>query len=265
LAVTVTGRVGYSMITGNAELSPYDATHPTPAAGRYTALGYSSVAPSGITTGAVLTARILANGAVTITGRRGLNGALGVGGQLLAGDRYPFYSQTLGAPWIKICGDISFNHTPSNPASAVTGSIHWTVPVALSAVTYYAAGGVDDDYPLTGCVYNPPVRPNAIFGGVNPTATLTVTYPSSTDGTPIPLTVSLNRPVDATGAMVYAFGGGSGSFTFIPSNGFFAGTYKTDRYQHPFSGVFMQGAPYNNRGVGTTLDGAGVGTATLAP
>ena len=251
LAVKMSDTTPGQFLTGTAERSPYDATHPAPQAGRYTVVANLPGGGTGPQTGAALVCNIGTNGAVTFGGRLGDNSAGTQGGSLLSGGRFPFYTATgSGAARRDLTGTLVFNRSAS---PAVTGTLHWKVP---AGVLPFLASGVDQDYDAYGLPYTPTNTGLAMFSPAAFTANLTLGLPS-----PFVRRVSLDG-MARNGSQRLYFSGGVGYVN--PASGFFSGTISVNRINRPFFGVVLQGGGIN-AGSGNFIDSNAIRTVTLAP
>ncbi len=251
LAVKMSDTTPGQFLTGTAERSPYDATHPAPQAGRYTLVANLPSGGTGPQTGAALVCTVATNGAVTFGGRLGDNSAGTQGGNLLSGGRFPFYTATgSGAVRRDLTGELTFDRSAS---PAVTGTLHWKVPAGVLPAL---AAGVDQDYDAYGLPYTATNTGVAMFSPAAPIANLTIGLPS-----PFVRRVSLDGVARAGSQRLY-FSGGVGYVN--PANGFFSGTVSVNRINRPFFGVVLQGGGIN-AGSGNFIDSNAIRTVTLAP
>ncbi len=251
LAVKLSDTTPGQFLTGTAERSPYDATHPAPQAGRYTLVANLPSSGTGPQTGAALVCNIASNGMVKMGGRLGDNSAGTQGGNLLSGGRFPFYAATgSGAARRDLVGTLVFDRTAS---PAVNGTLHWKVP---AGVLPSLPTGVNQDYDAYGQLYTATDTGVAMFSPTAFTASLTLGLPS-----PLVRRVSLDGMARG-GSQRILFSGGS--LYLSPANGFFTGTVSVNRVNRPFFGVVLQGGGVNT-GRGNLIDSNAIRTVTLAP
>ncbi len=252
LHVTISDMTPGLFLTGVAERSPYDATHPAPQAGRYTMIAERPNGGTGPQTGATMVCTIAANGVASLAGRLGDNTAATHSGRLLSGGRFPFYAATgVGTVRRQTAGTLVFDRTAS---PAVTGTLHWAVPTGVLATL---PAGVDQDYDTYGLIYTPAAVGSAMFTPSAANASLTLGY-----ATPLVRNVAMNGIVRA-GSQRFTFTGGSGYL--LPASGFFLGTHTPSKnVNRGFFGVILQSGGIN-QGYGNLMDSNAIRPITLAP
>jgi hypothetical protein len=253
LLVSVADTTPGLFLTGQAERSPYNATHPAPQAGRYTMLVELPEGVPGTEVGAALTCTIAANGTATIAGRLGDNTTVTLSDALLADGRFLFYAAVgTGATLRQMSGELVFDPA-ANPA--VTGTLHWTVPARLVAAL---PAGVDQDYQTLGLPYIPSTKAATVFAPSAASATLTLGYDA-----PVVRPLDLNGAINRAKMQNCYFTGGI--VYLVPDSGFFTGTYSPSRgVVRTFFGVILQGGSINT-GCGNLIDANTVRPVTLKP
>ena len=165
LSTEVLDPFGDEYWSGNAVYSPYSSANQSVRAGYYTVGFDSDPAHLGDTNdpqgGAGLSVRVVSDGSMRIVGRSPDGVGISFYGNLISGDRIPFYLATgPSARRGKWHGDMQF--TTSGPE--LTADSEWTMPARDGTLLY--PGGFTVAMPGVGCAYT---RPTAleILGGPN--------------------------------------------------------------------------------------------------
>ena len=239
-----------------AELSPYDATHAAPQAGRYTILAKLPGGGTGPATGAAMACTIAADGSVNILGKLGNDAPLSFTSRLLTGGRLPFYAgfadRGIAMPLQRMTGEATFNETLPQ---AVVGTLHWSVPAGVPRLV----AGVEQDYNIVGSRYTPPALASGLFTPVAPSATLTLTLDA---GAPLVRTINLtNVPLREMRTERFA----SGNIRLQLATGIFSGTYSASRTDHRrFFGAVLQDTTLDT-GAGWLIEPSAISPVTFVP